>query len=280
MEMEEAHEPNTTRDLPNRPLPTNLQRPAINEFVAHVEASTDLEVTEVRAETELGANVEAPASHAREGSVVARDEATDEGDDSDTQIYDVVIECLNLFQETGAMAQGSVGDRILIPVPQDDLGKVTEGVNEYEPISVRDCVARLSGSFGHWSDYTGALTLPQTSLDNRLQDHREIKMMIIELLDMIARNLNRSQCPNHQYGRPHNDLTNFQRKSSRIPISLGLMRTRRKPSLAYYSLSKRLSIDCTFLQMPSEGHPSRAIDMTYQALGEMMTHTLNGWPSC
>jgi hypothetical protein len=51
----------------------------------------------------------------------------------------------------------------------------------------------LRNNFAFWIDYTGALADIGASLDDRLQGHDEIKEMVIELLQMVDRNLSRRE---------------------------------------------------------------------------------------
>lgn len=51
----------------------------------------------------------------------------------------------------------------------------------------------LRNSFSLWIDYTGALSLMDSSLDARLSDLLDISSMVIELLEMILRNLGRGK---------------------------------------------------------------------------------------
>ncbi|PVH74790.1 hypothetical protein DL98DRAFT_369618, partial [Cadophora sp. DSE1049] len=47
----------------------------------------------------------------------------------------------------------------------------------------------LKGQFNLWIDYTGALSHPRSCLDARLHTHQDIKKMILEMLEMVHRNL-------------------------------------------------------------------------------------------
>ncbi|KAF4432614.1 TPR domain-containing [Fusarium acutatum] len=78
----------------------------------------------------------------------------------------------------------------------DDVQKAFE--HDHQPsddaISDKEGVKRLSGlrsSFYHWIEYTGARSSPESSLDTRLQGFDEVTSMVLELLDMVARNLQR-----------------------------------------------------------------------------------------
>jgi hypothetical protein len=51
----------------------------------------------------------------------------------------------------------------------------------------------LRNNFAFWIDYTGALADIGASLDDRLQGHDEIKEMVMELLEMVDRNLSRRE---------------------------------------------------------------------------------------
>ena len=185
--MDEVHEADNTCDIEDQSLfraRNSLETTRIREAAA-VAVAANPNITEVRTDPE------ASTSQPQDGSDVAQD-ATVMDDEDDCQIYDVIIECSNLFQDIEATARGSVGDCTVALADHPDLGNLTDSIHNDEPISVRDYVARLNRSLEHWSDYTGALALPQASLDSRLRDHHEIKGMVLELLDMITRNLSRS----------------------------------------------------------------------------------------
>ena len=50
-------------------------------------------------------------------------------------------------------------------------------------------IEEMERSFNLWINYTGALAAVGRSLDDRLKGHTDIKEMVVELLQMLARNL-------------------------------------------------------------------------------------------
>jgi hypothetical protein len=88
-------------------------------------------------------------------------------------IYDTVIECTRLFD---SLAEGVIIDH--------------ESVIEDKDNGLRRRIEETRRSFNLWIDYTGALAADVSrSLDVRLHEHMDIKEMVIELLEMLARNL-------------------------------------------------------------------------------------------
>ncbi|KAI1330203.1 hypothetical protein F5Y16DRAFT_31336 [Xylariaceae sp. FL0255] len=88
-------------------------------------------------------------------------------------IYDVGIECTRLFE---ALIERNT------PEPGGDTRD--------RGVVLRRRTEEMGRSFNLWIDYTGALAADVSrSLDTRLYDHGDIKEMVIELLQMLARNL-------------------------------------------------------------------------------------------
>jgi hypothetical protein len=50
-------------------------------------------------------------------------------------------------------------------------------------------IEELRGRFNLWARYVGVFAAQRASLDARLDPHPDIKDMVIELLDMVRRNL-------------------------------------------------------------------------------------------
>lgn len=100
-----------------------------------------------------------------------------------TSIYHVADVCFDYFEHLI-----SIGD--VDPLIQQTYGIASDIENK---VMLRD-VRGIHNSFAFWVDYTGALAAAGASLDNRLQDHVEIKEMVLELLEMVARNLYRCEC--------------------------------------------------------------------------------------
>jgi len=88
-------------------------------------------------------------------------------------IYDVVIECTRLFE---SLMERKIPD--------------LRGDTRDRGVVLRRRTEEMGRSFNLWVDYTGALAADVSrSLDTRLYDHGDIKEMVIELLQMLARNL-------------------------------------------------------------------------------------------
>lgn len=47
----------------------------------------------------------------------------------------------------------------------------------------------LRGRFSLWAAYLGVYTAPRASLDARLDGHKKIRDMVLELVEMVQRNL-------------------------------------------------------------------------------------------
>ncbi|SPN98625.1 uncharacterized protein DNG_01670 [Cephalotrichum gorgonifer] len=105
------------------------------------------------------------------------------GDGPATAIFDIAHQCLASFDrivETGQ--DGPLLTR------RFGLGNGT-GRSGGKPQSCDFLGLRYS--FLYWVDYTGALSLIDSSLDARLRGLAEISSMVIELLEMVLRNLRR-----------------------------------------------------------------------------------------
>lgn len=62
-------------------------------------------------------------------------------------------------------------------------------------------IEELKGHFYLWAKYVGAFAAQRASLDSRLAPFPDIKDMIIELLDMVERNIQWGTCRRHLFGR-------------------------------------------------------------------------------
>ncbi|KAM7190915.1 hypothetical protein V8F33_009226, partial [Rhypophila sp. PSN 637] len=96
----------------------------------------------------------------------------------DETIYDITDACLEAFER-------------LIPLVPDEY---TNGENMALPGSLLSSQSRpnlrgLRDDFSFWIDYSGALASAGASLDDRLRGLDEIKSMVLELLQMLGRNL-------------------------------------------------------------------------------------------
>ncbi|KAI1754549.1 ankyrin repeat-containing domain protein [Xylaria castorea] len=102
-----------------------------------------------------------------------------------TAIFDITHECLDLFDRVAVKHDESILTRSFVPC---DVGSSPKAENNKH--SSRDFIG-LRNSFSFWIDYTGALSLMDSSLDTRLRGLTDISAMVIEFLDMILRNLQR-----------------------------------------------------------------------------------------
>lgn len=104
-----------------------------------------------------------------------------------TVIFDVAYECLSEFERIEnwhgkELATKSSEMNNLAGHSSSD--KSRQNIGRYDFMGLRN-------SFTLWSDYTGALSLMESSLDARLQGFPDISSMFVELLEMISRNLRR-----------------------------------------------------------------------------------------
>lgn len=103
-----------------------------------------------------------------------------------TAIFDTTHQCLEVFNHIVAK-HGESGESILtrLVMPNNDSsGGKRKGQSPRDFLGLRN-------SFSFWIDYTGALSLMDSSLDVRLQGLVDISSMVIELLEMVLRNLHR-----------------------------------------------------------------------------------------
>ncbi|CAI7653491.1 unnamed protein product [Penicillium palitans] len=118
----------------------------------------------------------------REPSLEHNDMSSSEEEDSDEEsqksIYEAVSACLELFSRFTGQANLS-----------DTSAKSEEAVAEC-PTERINFMKDMKRSFNLWIEYTGALAADVSrSLDERLKGHKDIKGMSVELLQMLARNL-------------------------------------------------------------------------------------------
>ncbi|KAF2963178.1 hypothetical protein GQX73_g10398 [Xylaria multiplex] len=90
---------------------------------------------------------------------------------ADTALYDLTDKCYDAFERL---------------VDADSSGELHD--DESPSAAPRDLLG-LKNSFAFWVDYVGALAPVGASLDDRLAGNVEIKEMIIELLEMVERNI-------------------------------------------------------------------------------------------
>lgn len=101
-------------------------------------------------------------------------------ENTETAIYGITEACLDILERLASELQLSSN------LQQDE--EPSESVlSDTSPPDITG----LRNSFAFWIDYTGALAPVGASLDDRLHGHDEIKEMVIELLEMVERNLHR-----------------------------------------------------------------------------------------
>lgn len=126
--------------------------------------------------------------------------AVDAGDD----IYNVALDCAGLFEVlVDDVASGSPGyssvTTISPPSKSCSIEVPVQGKAQ-QPIDLVSCekissaevatkIQQISGRFDLWVNYTGALAAEERCLDNRLDPFPDIKEMVVELLQMLRRNI-------------------------------------------------------------------------------------------
>ncbi|KAH8587086.1 hypothetical protein B0O99DRAFT_527429 [Bisporella sp. PMI_857] len=101
-----------------------------------------------------------------------------------TAIFDITYQCLVTF------------DKIVAQNDETTLTHSFDLGDTATPQSRKRSSCDFLGirnSFLFWIDYTGALSLMNSSLDARLRGLADITSTVIELLEMVSRNLNRSE---------------------------------------------------------------------------------------
>lgn len=137
-------------------------------------AASPFDEEDPRGQNEL---VSRPRAEEREAEVF-------EGED--TAIFDIAYECFSMFERIRTTQDEAL--TIMSFVTGDLSG--AQPTNSSNP--KRDFLG-LRNSFAFWLDYTGALSLMESSLDARLRGLADISSMVVELLDMVLRNLRRRE---------------------------------------------------------------------------------------
>lgn len=101
-----------------------------------------------------------------------------------TTIFDIADQCRKAFEDTLASDESISSSSFATNDPR----LASESGSEL----FRDFLG-LRNSFSLWIDYTGALSFMGASLDARLTGAEHISSMIIDLLEMMLRNLQRSE---------------------------------------------------------------------------------------
>src|SRR5271163_2360546 len=127
-------------------------------------------------------------------------------DSPEDDIYNIVIECSNLFDsltepripsEIDPKTEEANGTSTSHYDPQDgrptgDLktasgSQIKHGGEGKEKRRIK--IEQMGRNFDLWINYTGALAAIGRSLDDRLRGHTDIKEMVVVLLQILARNL-------------------------------------------------------------------------------------------
>ena len=103
----------------------------------------------------------------------------------ETTLYDASYDCLILFEDI--IANPSI---VTITDKEEHNDLQRRFIDEQEHNGLKS----QYNSFLLWVDYTGALSLKKSSLDARLRGFADISAMVLELLEMIVRNLSRCKC--------------------------------------------------------------------------------------
>lgn len=106
-------------------------------------------------------------------------------EDIATTIFDITHQCLEVFDRVATERDESILARSFVP-GDDAVGSKSRNHSSRDFLGLRN-------SFSFWIDYTGALSLMDSSLDTRLQGLTDISSMVIELLEMVLRNLRRRE---------------------------------------------------------------------------------------
>lgn len=109
-----------------------------------------------------------------------------------TAIFDIAHHCLDCFDRVVENHDKSFLTHSLNP-GDGTTASTTQRLSSFDFLGLRN-------SFLFWIDYTGALSSMDSSLDERLRGLTDISATVIELLEMILRNLHRSRS-NHGDGK-------------------------------------------------------------------------------
>jgi hypothetical protein len=119
------------------------------------------------------------------------------------EIYKMVIECSILFDDYFNLSSRTNVNTAESPSqfrqtglendqPATDSNTTSESQTRFGGEGEEKRKARMDaikGDFDLWINYTGALAVVGRSLDDRLSGYTDIKEMVLELLQMLARNL-------------------------------------------------------------------------------------------
>lgn len=104
-----------------------------------------------------------------------------------TVIYDITNACFDTFEDLVLSADAHSS----LEQEQEQILLSDAPPSEEPPHDIKG----LRNSFAFWIDYTGALAPVGASLDDRLYSNDDIQEMIVELLEMVQKNLSRCELP-------------------------------------------------------------------------------------
>ncbi|RDW74909.1 hypothetical protein BP6252_06051 [Coleophoma cylindrospora] len=134
----------------------------------------------------------------------------------DEDIYNITVECSSLFKYlvTSDILPKSEPEQVDPPntlnpaCAQDNQLEVQHG--EANQGVSRARLEQMERRFDLWINYTGALAAVGRSLDDRLTGHVDIKEMVIELLQMLARNLQYIYAEDVDKSKPPSSLASIR----------------------------------------------------------------------
>jgi hypothetical protein len=141
--------------------------------------------------------VSGPGLHVGEPQAKDRDVGHQQ---SATAIYDITERCIDMLERLAPT------DDAASPTDQTSLASDNLPAEDHTASSTTESVRDIRGvrnSFAFWIDYTGALAPIGAALDDRLDGHDEIKDMVVELLEMVERNLRRRRCSKSERASSH-----------------------------------------------------------------------------
>jgi hypothetical protein len=107
-------------------------------------------------------------------------------EEDNSAIFDMAYDCFIVFEHIRKTQDEALTAMSFV---MDDLSSGPLTNSSYH---TRDFLG-LRNSFAFWVDYSGALSLMDSSLDARLRGLTDISSMVVELLDMVVRNLRRRE---------------------------------------------------------------------------------------
>ncbi|KFY79386.1 hypothetical protein V498_08945, partial [Pseudogymnoascus sp. VKM F-4517 (FW-2822)] len=114
---------------------------------------------------------------------------TEKQDERHQKASTVIYDITNAYFDTFEDLVSSVDAHSFLKQEQEQILWSNAPSSEEPPHDIRG----LRNSFAFWIDYTGALAPVGASLDDRLHSNNDIQEMIVELLEMVEKNLSRLQ---------------------------------------------------------------------------------------